>query len=141
MKKEISYLQLFMLFFKINLVTFGGGYTIVPVVRQEFAIKRNLIDDDTMLNIIALAQTGPGAMALIWISGPTNCDQHLYFDRLQTERCSRSHLIVDGIGASLFNHHYGDFLFLPQFQRQFLGKVGSFGYERCNQCCFTSDYI
>lgn len=63
MKKEISYLQLFMLFFKINLVTFGGGYTIVPVVRQEFAIKRNLIDDDTMLNIIALAQTGPGAMA------------------------------------------------------------------------------
>ncbi len=51
MKKEISYLQLFMLFFKINLVTFGGGYTIVPVVRQEFAIKRNLIDDDTFYRI------------------------------------------------------------------------------------------
>lgn len=64
MKKDISYLQLFMLFFKINSLTFGGGYTIVPVVREEFAIKRNLIDDDTMLNIIALAQTGPGAMAI-----------------------------------------------------------------------------
>ena len=64
MTQEISYLQLFLLFFKINAVTFGGGYTIVPVVRDEFAVKRSLIDDDTMLNIIALAQTGPGAMAI-----------------------------------------------------------------------------
>ncbi len=64
MSEEISYAQLFVLFFKINTVTFGGGYTIVPVVREEFAMKRSLIDDDTMLNIIALAQTGPGAMAI-----------------------------------------------------------------------------
>lgn len=72
MLEEISYAQLFVLFFKINTVTFGGGYTIVPVVREEFAMKRSLIDDDTMLNIIALAQTGPGAMAI----------RHIFINRL-----------------------------------------------------------
>ena len=64
MKDKISYLELFLLFFKINAVTFGGGYTIVPVIRDEFAIKRKLIDDDMMLDIVALAQSGPGAMAI-----------------------------------------------------------------------------
>ncbi|MEG0249752.1 MAG: chromate transporter [Peptostreptococcus sp.] len=59
-----SYKSLFLTFFKINMVTFGGGYTIVPVIRDEFVNKRGLIDDDDMLDIVAIAQSGPGPMAI-----------------------------------------------------------------------------
>lgn len=60
----ISYLELFITIFKINIMTFGGGYTIAPVMLDEFAKKRQLINEDEMLDIIALAQSGPGALAV-----------------------------------------------------------------------------
>lgn len=59
-----SYKSLFVTFFKINMFTFGGGYTIVPVIRDEFVNKMGLIDDDEMLDIVAIAQSGPGPMAI-----------------------------------------------------------------------------
>ncbi|MDO5713950.1 MAG: chromate transporter [Tissierellia bacterium] len=62
--KKISYFQLFLIFFKINAVTFGGGYTIVPIIKSEFSDKRGLILEDEMLDLVALAQSGPGAMAI-----------------------------------------------------------------------------
>lgn len=64
MKQTISLRELFTTFFRINAVTFGGGYTIVPVIRDEFMKKKGLIDEDEMLDIVALAQSGPGAMAI-----------------------------------------------------------------------------
>lgn len=64
MKKNISLLEIFLTFLKINTVTFGGGYTIVPVIRDEFIKKKKLIDEQEMLDIIAVAQSGPGAMAI-----------------------------------------------------------------------------
>ncbi len=60
----ISLSDLFWTFLKINTVTFGGGYTIVPVIRDEFILKKKLIDEDEMLSLVALAQSGPGAMAI-----------------------------------------------------------------------------
>ena len=63
MKESISLMEIFGTFFKINAVTFGGGYTIVPVIRDEFMKKRGLIDEEEMLSLVALAQSGPGAMA------------------------------------------------------------------------------
>ncbi len=64
MKKDISLLKLFTTFFKINAITFGGGYTIVPVVKDMFVNDLKAIDEDEMLDIVALAQSGPGAMAI-----------------------------------------------------------------------------
>lgn len=64
MKESISLMEIFGTFFKINAVTFGGGYTIVPVIRDEFMKKRGLIDEEEMLSLVALAQSGPGAMAI-----------------------------------------------------------------------------
>lgn len=62
--KPISLSEIFRTFFKINAVTFGGGYTIVPVIRDEFVKKKQLIEEDEMLSLVALAQSGPGAMAI-----------------------------------------------------------------------------
>ncbi len=61
---KISLLKLFLTFFKINAITFGGGYTIVPVIKDIFVEDLKLIDEDDMLDIVALAQGSPGAMAI-----------------------------------------------------------------------------
>lgn len=64
MEKKISLSEIFFTFLKINTVTFGGGYTIVPVIRDEFIGRKKLIDEKEMLDIITIAQSGPGAMAI-----------------------------------------------------------------------------
>ena len=60
----ISYFELFRALFKINSITFGGGQTIAPVILDEFSYKRKLISEEEMLDIIALAQSGPGSLAV-----------------------------------------------------------------------------
>ena len=62
--KKISLTKLFFTFFKINALTFGGGYTIVPIVKDVFVEELEAISEDDMLDIVALAQGGPGAMAI-----------------------------------------------------------------------------
>lgn len=62
--EDISLREIFWTFFKINAFTFGGGYTIVPVIRDEFIHKKSLIEEEEMLDIVALAQSGPGPMAI-----------------------------------------------------------------------------
>lgn len=57
-------LSLFLSFFKISAFTLGGGYVIVPLIRKEFCDKRGLISEDDMLDIIAMAQSTPGAVAV-----------------------------------------------------------------------------
>lgn len=63
-KDKISYFELFKSLFKINLITFGGGYTIAPVIMEDFCKKKKLITEEEMLDMIALAQSGPGALAV-----------------------------------------------------------------------------
>ncbi len=60
----MSLFEIFITFFKINAFTFGGGYSIVPMILDEFSHKRGLITEDEMLDIIAIAQSGPGVMAI-----------------------------------------------------------------------------
>lgn len=62
--RAISGWDIFSTLFRINAVTFGGGYTIIPIIRQEFVEKRRILSDDDMLDIIAVAESGPGAMAV-----------------------------------------------------------------------------
>lgn len=65
MKEEkITLPEIFLTFLKISSFTFGGGYTIIPVIKDEFSKKKKLIDEDDMMDIIAIAQSGPGAMAI-----------------------------------------------------------------------------
>lgn len=61
---DIRLRELFFIFFKINMFTFGGGYTIVPVIIDEFSKKKDLIAEEEMIDIVAIAQSGPGPMAI-----------------------------------------------------------------------------
>ena len=56
------YLELFLTFFKIGAVTFGGGYAMIPLV-QEAALGFG-ITEDAFLNFIAVAESTPGPIAI-----------------------------------------------------------------------------
>jgi chromate transporter len=51
-------------FFKINLVTFGGGYSIIPVISKQYVEKWHYLNEEEMLDLIALCPSVPGAMAV-----------------------------------------------------------------------------
>ena len=59
----IIYLQLFFTFFKIGLFTFGGGYAMIPLVRDE-AIALGWITEEAFVNFIAVAESTPGPIAI-----------------------------------------------------------------------------
>ena len=56
--------ELFVTFFKIGLFTFGGGYAMIPLIQKEVAEKRKWITDDDILEIIAIAESTPGPIAI-----------------------------------------------------------------------------
>lgn len=60
----VSYWSLFLTVFKVSAITFGGGYTIVPVLKDEFCNKRQCLTEDEMLDIVALGQAAPGPIAI-----------------------------------------------------------------------------
>jgi len=62
--KKPSYLELAFSFFKINMVTFGGGYAIMPIIKKYYVDEKGYLVENDMLDIIALAQSIPGAMAI-----------------------------------------------------------------------------
>ncbi|WP_064579942.1 chromate transporter [Streptobacillus moniliformis] len=62
--KKISYFELFKTLFIINSITFGGGYTIISIIKDEFVEKNKVISDEQMLKIITLAQSIPGVMTI-----------------------------------------------------------------------------
>ena len=62
--KKITLIELFKKLFVINLVTFGGGYTIIPVIKDEFVCRGKYIEEDDMIKIVSLAQSVPGAMTI-----------------------------------------------------------------------------
>ena len=57
-------LQLFGIFFKIGAFTFGGGYAMIPLIEYETAEKRNLIDKQEISDIVAIAESTPGPIAI-----------------------------------------------------------------------------
>lgn len=58
------YLTLFTSTFKISAFTFGGGFVIVPLMQERFVNQLNWIDEDEMVDIAAIAQSSPGAIAV-----------------------------------------------------------------------------
>lgn len=65
MKKDMKlYLKLFTSTFMLSAFTFGGGYVIVPLMKKKFVDKLNWIEEEEMLNMIALAQSAPGPIAV-----------------------------------------------------------------------------
>jgi chromate transporter len=57
-------LTLFLSVLKISAFTFGGGYVIVPLMRKRFSEELGWIEQDEMLDMIAIGQSAPGPIAV-----------------------------------------------------------------------------
>ena len=55
---------MFFSFLKIGAFTLGGGYAMIPLVREEVVKHRRWIEEEEFLNMLALAQSAPGVMAV-----------------------------------------------------------------------------
>ncbi len=57
------YLKLFLTFFKIGAVSFGGGYGMISLIREE-VVSNGWLTENELLNMIAVAESTPGPIAV-----------------------------------------------------------------------------
>ncbi len=58
------YFLLFKITFNISAFTFGGGYIVIPMMRKYFVKDLRLISEEELLDMSAIAQSTPGAIAV-----------------------------------------------------------------------------
>lgn len=58
------YLKLFLSTLYLSAFTFGGGYVIVPLMQKRFVENYKWISKEEMLDIVAISQSSPGAIAI-----------------------------------------------------------------------------
>ena len=63
MKEQASLPEIFGVFAKVGAFTIGGGYAMIPIIQRELS-SRGWIGDDELPDIIALAQSAPGILAV-----------------------------------------------------------------------------
>ena len=56
--------KLFSTFFRIGAFTFGGGYAMIPLIHREAVEANHWVDDQEILDIIAIAESTPGPIAI-----------------------------------------------------------------------------
>ena len=57
-------LELYAIFFKIGLVTFGGGLAMLPILEREIVDKRGWATKERMMDYFAIGQSTPGIIAV-----------------------------------------------------------------------------
>ena len=57
-------LDIFMIFFKMSSVTFGGGYAMLPILQREIVQKRNWMSEERIIDYYAVSQGLPGIIAV-----------------------------------------------------------------------------
>ena len=61
MKKLMT---IFLAFLKIGAFTFGGGYAMIALLENELIEKKKWIEHDEFLNMVAVAESTPGPIAI-----------------------------------------------------------------------------
>lgn len=59
-----KYSLLFLSTLKLSACTFGGGFVIIPLMRKRFVDDLKWIEEEEMLDLTAIAQSSPGAIAV-----------------------------------------------------------------------------
>ncbi len=63
-ENKTSLIQLFISFFKIGAFTFGGGWAMISIIEREIVDKHKWIGRDEFLDLLAIAQSLPGILAV-----------------------------------------------------------------------------
>lgn len=62
--KKVILLRLFVSTLYLSAFTFGGGYVIVTLMKKKFVDEYHWIEENEMLDLVAIAQSSPGAIAV-----------------------------------------------------------------------------
>lgn len=62
--EDLIMFDLFIIFFRVGLFTFGGGYAMIPIMERELVTKKNLLSKDDFVDYISAAQSLPGPIAV-----------------------------------------------------------------------------
>ena len=61
----MEFLELFLTFFMIGAVTFGGGYAMLPMIQEQVSLRwGDLITEETLVNFVAVSESTPGPFAV-----------------------------------------------------------------------------
>lgn len=61
----MMFLELFLTFFMIGAVTFGGGYAMLPMIQEQVGIRwGHLISSESLINFVAVSESTPGPFAV-----------------------------------------------------------------------------
>lgn len=60
----VSLWKLYTLFFKMGLFTFGGGYAMLPILKNEAVEKQKWLSEEELLNYYSVGQCTPGIIAV-----------------------------------------------------------------------------
>ena len=63
-RRPALYWRLFSSTFLLSAFTFGGGYVIVPLMKQRFVDSLGWLEEQEMLDLTAIAQSAPGPIAV-----------------------------------------------------------------------------
>ena len=63
-RKASLWFRLFWATFSLSAFTFGGGYVIITLMKKKFVNEYHWIEEDEMLDLVAIAQSAPGAIAV-----------------------------------------------------------------------------
>ena len=58
------FLELYIAFFKVGAITFGGGYAMLPMLQKELADKKKWTTNEDLLDYFAVGQCTPGVIAV-----------------------------------------------------------------------------
>ncbi len=60
----MMYLGMFLTFAKIGLFSFGGGYAILAMIRQEVVVNHTWLSQTQFMDVVAISQMTPGPIAV-----------------------------------------------------------------------------
>jgi len=56
--------KIFITFFKVGSFTFGGGYAMLPIVREELVDRNRWFEEEDFLDLLAASQSVPGPLVV-----------------------------------------------------------------------------
>lgn len=63
-KEKTNLLELFVTFAKVGVLTFGGGYAMIPILERELVDKHSWATNEELMDYYAVGQCTPGIIAV-----------------------------------------------------------------------------
>ena len=57
-------IDLFLTFLSIGFFTIGGGYVMIPMIKEKCVEKKNWLTEDEFLDLLAISESTPGPIAI-----------------------------------------------------------------------------